>query len=142
MSYYDISYDITGIVQKVEVRGMDIAKGKLILASSSAGNKISTGNKAKQLLSKTKRVIEDASAVSKELAQHRADSVMEDIAYRYGSLQCGCVGLPEMTPGHFIRITDLGEPCNARFYVTNVVHKISDYEGYQMQITAKAASLS
>lgn len=139
---YVISYDMTGLVKKVEVRGMDVSKGALVTATASASNKISMGNKAKSLISETKRVVLDANATSKEAAQYRADSVLEDISYRFGSLECNCIGIPELMPGHFIRITDLGEPCNTDFYVTHTRHIINDHDGYHTQITAKAAALN
>lgn len=139
---YNITYDMTGLVKKVEVRGMDVTKGMLVTATASASNKISTGNKAKSLLSQTSRVVLDAGATSKKSAQYRADSILEDISYRFGSLECRCIGMPELTPGHFIRITDLGEPCNTDFYVTHTRHIMSDNGGYYTQIIAKAAALS
>ena len=138
---YTITYDMTGLVKKVEVRGMDVTKGMLVTATASTSNKISTGNKAKSLISHTSRVVIDAGVTSKEAAQYRADSVLEDISYRFGSLECDCIGLPELMPGHFIRITDLGEPCNTDFYVTHTRHIINDHDGYHTQITAKAATL-
>jgi phage protein D len=139
---YDITYDMTGIVKKVEVRGVDIAKGNLVTAAATVSNKISKGNKAKSLINQTAKVVVDANAVSKDQAQYRADSIMEDIAYRFGSLECECIGMPELMPGHFIRISDLGEPCNTDFYITHTRHVLNDYDGYHTYITAKAASLS
>jgi phage protein D len=139
---YDITYDMTGLVKKVEVRGVDVARGNMVTAAASASNRISKGNKAKSLISHTKKVVVDANAVSKEQAQYRADSIMEDIAYRFGSLTCECVGMPELMPGHFIKIADLGEPGNADFYITHARHVLSDYNGYRTYLTAKASSLS
>ncbi len=138
---YDISYDITGLVKTVEVRGMDTAKAKAVSVKKKVSNTISTGNKAKALIDNVSKVIIDAAAITKEQAQYKANSVMEDIAYRFGTLQCKCVGLPELMPGNFIRISDLGTPCDNRFYMTNVKHVITDTEGYVTYITAKAAEL-
>jgi len=138
---YDISYDITGLVRTVEVRGMDTAKAKAVSAKKKISNTISTGNKAKAIIDNAARVIIDAAAVTKEQAQLKANSLMEDIAYRFGTLQCKCVGLPELMPGNFIRIDDFGTPCDNRFYMTNVKHVITDTEGYVTYITAKAAEL-
>lgn len=138
---YDISYDITGLVKKVEVRGVDTAKGSVVSAVTSVSNKISKGNKAKSLINKTQRVVLDANAVSKDMAKQRAESVMEEISYRFGSLTCECIGMPELMPGHFIKIDDLGEPCETSFYVTHTKHTITDYDGYHIQLTAKAAAL-
>jgi phage protein D len=87
-------------------------------------------------------VVIDANAISKDQAQYRADSLMEDISYRFGSLECTCVGIPELKPGHFIKITGLGEPCDNKFYVTHARHIMSDEHGYVTRITAIAAALT
>ena len=138
---YDITYDMTGLVKSVEVRGMDTAKGVMVSATKKASNKISTGNKAKSLISQTQKVVVDANAITQEQAQYRADSLMEDISYRFGSLECICIGIPELMPGHFIKITGLGGPCENSFYITHVKHVISDSDGYETHITAIAALL-
>lgn len=138
---YDICYDITGLVRTVEVRGMDTAKAKAVSAKKKVSNTISTGNKAKALIDSASKVIIDAAAITREQAQYKANSVMEETAYRFGTLQCKCVGLPELMPGHFIKIGGMGSPCDNRFYMTHVRHVMTDTEGYLTYITAKAAQL-
>lgn len=138
---YDLTYDITGLVKSVEVRGMDTSKAAMVSAVKNVSNKISTGNRAKALIGQTHRIVIDANAVSKEQAQYRADSLMEEISYRFGTLVCDCVGIPELKPGHFIRLTDFGGPCDNRFYITQVRHSMSSEDGYQTHFTAVAAAL-
>lgn len=139
---YDITYDMTGLVKTVEVRGMDTAKAQMVSATNNTSNKISTGNKAKSLISQSKKVVIDANAISKDQAQYRADSLMEDISYRFGSLECTCMGIPELKPGHFIKFKGLGSPCDNTFYITNAKHIMSDEGGYVTRITGVAAALS
>lgn len=139
---YDITYDITGLVKSVEVRGMDTAKAELVSAVQKASNKISTGNRAKALINQSEKIVADAGAIAKEQAQYRAQSMMEEISYRFGTLACTCTGIPELKPGHFIRITGLGGPCDNRFYVTQARHDLSDEGGYLTHITAVAATLA
>ncbi len=141
LSFYDISYDITGLVKKVEVRGMDASKGQVISAVKQVSNKISLGTRAKSLIGKTEKVVMDAGVYSKEQAQYRADSLMEEMSYRFGNLECECVGLPELMPGHFVDIAGLSQGCDNRFYITNATHVINDTEGYKTFLTGKAASL-
>lgn len=138
---YDITYDITGLVKSVEVRGMDTAKAELVSDKQKVSNKISTGSKAKALIGQSEKNVIDAAAISKEQAQYRAQAMMEDISYRFGSLEGTCTGIPELKPGHFIRLTGLGEPCDNRFYVTRTRHDLSDDGGYRTHITAITASL-
>jgi len=139
--FYRIGYDITGLVKSVEVRGMDTAKGVVVSAKSKASNKISVGNKAKSLISQTQKIYIDANSVTKKTAEQRADAIMEDIAYRFGNLECECIGIPEIKPGYFIEIADLGKPAENKFYVTNVRHVMTDQGGYRTMITGKAATL-
>lgn len=138
---YEIEYDITGLVNRVEVRGMDAGKGSMLSASNKCSNKLSKGNKVKSLLSQSKRVYIDAASDSKEEAQYRADSLMEDISYRLGSLECDCVGMPELKPGEFIRIKGLGSPADNQFYLTNVTHSLTDTDGFHTKLVGIAASI-
>lgn len=141
MSYYDIAYDITGLVKKMEVRGMDVSKGQMFSGIQQVSNKISLGSRAKSLIGKTEKIVIDGGVFSKDQAKYRGESLMEEISYRFGSLECECVGLPELKPGHFVDIKDLGEGCDNRFYITNTRHVLTDEEGYKTYLTGKAASL-
>lgn len=140
--YYNISYDITGLVKSVEVRGMDTAKGTMVTAISSASNKTSMGNKTKALIAQSQKVYIDPGATAKKTAQQRADSLMEDISYRFGYLEGECIGIPELKPGFNIEIAGMGKPVDNQFYLTNVRHVLSDKDGYRTMITGKAAALS
>lgn len=138
---YDIGYDMTGLVKKVEARGADSDKGTVFSASGKYTNKISVGSRAKSLISQTEKVYVDASITSREQAQYRADSLLEAMSYRFGTLEAECVGLPELKPGYFIKIEGLGMPADNRFYLTGVRHLISDDGGYRTRITGSAAGL-
>lgn len=138
---YDISYDITGLVQEVEARGTDHSRGGVFSASSKLKNKISTGNKAKALLSGTKHIYTDSGIHSREQAQYRADALAEETAVKFGGLRADCPGLPELKPGNFVATEGLAGPADNIFYITNVVHRISDEEGYHTRITGNAGSL-
>lgn len=96
---FDIGYDITGLVEQVEVRGMDTGKAKVIQAKEKIKNKISTGSHAKALLKGSVKVYTDPSVASKAEAQNRAEFLAEQTAYRFGSADCKSVGLPELIPG-------------------------------------------
>lgn len=139
--YYNVSYDITGLVKSVEVRGMDTAKGTVVTAISSASNKTSMGNKTKTLIAQSQKIYIDPNATTKKAAQQRADSLMEDISYRFGHLEGECIGIPELKPGFNIEIAGMGKPVDNQFYLTNVRHVLSDKDGYRTIITGKAAAL-
>ena len=141
MHSFDISYDLTGLVEKVVVRGMDVSKAKLISAKKKFSNKISDGSKAKPLLKDSQKVYIDSTITSKEEAEDRANSLMETISYRYGTLECEMVGLPELLPGHFIKLTGLGEPAENTFYINRICHVLGKDGQYDTRITAVSAGI-
>ena len=140
MTYFDVSYDLTGLVEKVIVRGMDVAKAQVISAEKKFSNKISQGNKAKPLLSGSQKVYIDSTVSSKEEAEDRAGSLMETMSYRYGKLECGMIGIPELQPGYFLELSGLGEGADNKFYINRVRHVLSKDGYYETRLEGQAAS--
>ncbi len=141
MHNFDVSYDLTGLVEKVIVRGMDVSKAKVITSQKKVSNKISKGNKAKPLLMNSQKVYIDSTITSKQEADDRVDSLIEAMSYRYGTLECELVGIPELLPGYFITLTGLGDNLRNKFYIHRIRH-ILDKEGhYDTRITAVSASI-
>ncbi|MDE5590540.1 MAG: hypothetical protein K2J60_15615 [Acetatifactor sp.] len=138
---YDVGYDLTGIVGKVEVRGMDVGKSKMISSSKKLQNKISQGNKAKPLVSKTQKVYIDPTVSSQKDAGYRAEYLMEDISYRLGTLEAEFIGLPELTPGRFLKIKGLGTAASNTFYLVTVRHIMDSQRKYVTKVVGKAASM-
>lgn len=141
MHSFDISYDLTGLVEKVVVRGMDVSKAKLISAQKKYSNKISGGSKAKPILKDSQKVYIDATITSKEEAEDRVNSLMEAMSYRYGTMECELLGLPELLPGHFIRLTGLGEPAENLFYINRIRHVMGKGGNFDTRISAVSAGL-
>lgn len=140
ISTFDISYSVTGLVDKVEVRALDAGTGKTIAASIKRSGSLSLGSKAKALLSKSLKVYLDPTVYSKSMAEARAASLMETMSYRFGEFTCECVGIPDLVPGRFLRIDGLGSGVNNTFYITRVTHKLSS-DGYTMELSGCAAEL-
>lgn len=141
MHSFDVSYDMTGLVEKVVVRGMDVSKAKAVAANKKFSNKISSGNKAKPLLKNSQKVYIDSTVSSKEEAEDRADSLMETMSYRYGTLECELVGIPELLPGHFMNLDGLGKELKNKFYIQRIRHILSKDGQFDTKITAAAASM-
>lgn len=138
---FEVGYDITGLVESVEVRGMDAGKSSAITKTQKLQNTISKGSKAKSLLSKTEKVYIDPTIASATEAGYRAAYLAEDISYRLGTLEAETVGIPELTPGRFVKIRNLGTAASNTFYVVNVRHIMDSERGYLTRITGKAASI-
>ncbi len=139
MYSFDIAYDITGLVNKITVRATDVSKAKVIQAAQK--NQNSLPNKAKALIKSNEKIYIDASVTSKEEAEYRAQSLMETVSYRFGSLECELQGLPEYLPGYFIEFKGLGEGINNRFYVSRVIHQMTQEGKYIVKLEGKAAGL-
>lgn len=120
---------------------MDVGKSKMISASKKTQNKLSQGNKAKPLISKSQKVYIDPTISSKEEAGYRAEYLMEDISYRLGSLEAEFIGIPELTPGRFLKIRGLGTGASNTFYLTRVRHILDGEKGYTAKVEGKAASM-
>ncbi len=137
---FDIRYDITGMVESIEARGMDVAKGEMISAEVkySTGN-LSQGNYAAAMLKGSKRVYIDASIRSKDDAESRAKSLYEAMSYRYGSFECQLFGLPEFLPGYFYDFSGVSTGADNTFYVNRVIHTIDRDSRYLVKLFGVAA---
>lgn len=131
---FDISYDITGIVDKVIVRGMDVSKAKSIKSEKKLSNKLSQGNNAKQVISGSQKVYVDSTVSTKEDADARVNSLAEKISYRYGSMVCELIGLPILKPGYFIKLYGIGTGADNKFYLTRVKHEYTTEGRYRVII--------
>lgn len=138
---YRIGYDIRGQVQKVEIRSMDDREGKLIFGRKKFKNRLSQGNKAGALISQTEKVYIRPAVCDARSAVNRAEGFIDQIADRYGSLECECVGIPELEPGRCLEITGLSEPADNVFYITEVQHLMDSAHGYRTRIRGTAGSL-
>ena len=138
---FDVEYDVTGLVETIKARSTDVGKGRVIEAKQKLNQKISMGNKAKKLIKNSEKVYLDATINSKEEADYRVASLMEEMSYRFGSLQGSCVGMPEIMPGKFLRLKSLGEPVENKFYLEKVIHRIDSNRGFETVFYGKAASI-
>lgn len=138
---YDIEYDITGLVGAVEVRGVDVDKGSMVKSKVKNTNKLSLGSKAKSLISGQTKVYIDTSTDTKENADIRANSLMEDMSYRLGSLQMDVIGIPELLPGSYVEVSGIGSAISNKFYLTEVIHSVDMDGNFITRIIGKAATL-
>ena len=138
---FEVDYDITGLVGKVEVRATDAGKASAISSSKSLNNKISQGNMAKPLVKDTTKVYIDPTVSSKKDAQYRAEYLAEDISYRFGTLEAELMGIPELVPGRFIKLKGLGTAVSNTFYLVTVRHIMTGEGEFITKITGKAAKM-
>lgn len=139
---FDVGYDITGVVGEVKVRTIDIGKANKIEVKQKNQGKFSLGSKAKSLVAGQTYVYTDSSIETQEDANHRAAYIMEDISYRFGTLNMKLCGMPELVPGRFITLSGFGDGISNTFYLTDVIHEMNEADGYYTTIIGRAATLS
>ena len=83
----------------------------------------------------------DPTADSKKEAGYRAEYLAEDVAFRFGTLEAELIGLPDLVPGRYIKLVNMGDPVNNLFYIMSVKHTMNAEQGFSTRITAKAAGL-
>lgn len=138
---FDIGYDITGLAEQAEVRGMDNGTANVIMARQKINNKISTGSHARALLKGSGKVYTDPSVASKAEAQSRVQFLAEQISYRFGKAECKCIGIPELLPGRYLKLAGLGDHVDNHFYLQNVRHVLCREEGFLTYFEGKACAL-
>ena len=138
---YEITYDITGLAESIEVRSMDAGKAQLISTKASLNQKLSQQSKAKNLISQSKKSYIDPTVSSRKEAQYRLDYLKEDMMFRLGSLEAEFIGLPELIPGRFIKMKELGDMVSNTFYLTSVTHKMDTEYGFVTQVKGKASGV-
>ncbi|MDR0853280.1 MAG: hypothetical protein LBN34_02820 [Clostridiales Family XIII bacterium] len=131
---FRLGYSLTGMVEKIEVRSLDPGAGKIIKAKGKYEGKLSTKSKAKSLVKKSSRVYIDPTIFTQQQADARLESLMTQMSYRLGTLECECLGMPELVPGRFANIV-VGSPGDNNFYITNVVHEVSQAGMYTTKLT-------
>ncbi len=137
----ETAYDFTGVVESVTVRGVDVDKGRVVEAEKKNTNKLSIGSYAKNFVKGKKSINIDASVSTREEAEYRAGYIMDNAAYKLGSLDCETIGLPELKPGNYIVIKGFGKPVANTYYIVGVTHKIDQYSGFRTRVIAKTDSV-
>lgn len=137
---YDIGYDIGGIVKEVEVRGTDKKTGELISGIKKCGGTFSHGNRAGAVTEYKKAVYTDAAVETQEDARVKAEAAMDVQTWKYGRMQCECIGLPELKAGVYVEIAGMGTGPDNRFYITKAEHVLSGENGYRTKLTGYTAS--
>ena len=138
---FDIEYDITGQVGEVEVRATDTDNGNLIKASTKVSNEWSFGSKAAKMVKGHKMVYLDPSVHTQAEAESRKDYLVENTSYKFGTLNCETLGVPELIPGKFVEIKGLGDGASNVFYLTRVRHVMSKKGEYKCVLEGKAKDI-
>lgn len=128
------------LVNKVTVTGVDPMGEELVSASQSITGTFSQGNTAKKMLGESEMVFYDPYSIDATTAGNRAKSLLNAMTRDFGVVACTCMGIPELVPGEFVKLSGLMKEANGTFYISAVKHIYSD-EGYTTIFEARFHSL-
>ncbi len=126
----NISLRGAGLVENLEVVGINPENDQPITSVSKLPGKFSEGSSAKKMLSKTQRTYFDSNITSVEDAKKRAEILSDSIARDFGVLQLSCAGNPEIVPGRFIKLDGLMDIAKTTFYINKVNHNYTEEDGF------------
>lgn len=131
---WDISYNMTGLVEIVEVRGTDDASGSPLNLKSKLPMKFGKKSRAKDFIKGTRKVYIDPSIKDKTEGEHRLAQICSNIAERFGDLTIRTVGIPDLSPGNYILLSGFGDGVDNRFYIRTVEHRLGD-DGFETTLS-------
>lgn len=137
----NVEYDISGLTGQVEVRNTDPSTGKLIKSVKENKNTISLAGKATPIVSKTKQVYIDPTVFDQKDADARAEYLIEESSFRFGTAYITIIGIPYLVPGRFIELAGFGKGIDNTFYIHSARHIFDDERGYITELVAKTAAI-
>jgi len=137
----EVEYDITGLAETIEARGMDDGSGKVISVKEKLNNKISLGSKASGFIKGSEKIYIDPTIKSDNDATNRVKSIKEAVSFRFGTFKGTTIGIPDFIPGAFIKLEDMGAPVTNKFYIYSIHHKLNKIDGYLTDIVGQAANI-
>lgn len=128
------------LVKKIEVRSIDASSGKQISGEASPTGSYGSGSGPKKLMGASRQVYYEPGVKDSEEAKGRAKTRLDAGLSRFGTLECECVGIPELSPGRYVTLDKLSSRMNRKYYITYVRHVI-DGDGYRTFLKAEVDSL-
>lgn len=124
-------------VDEVVVRGWDTDKKVAIIGKWKvpSGIPLSTGNKsggetANKAYGSARMVVVDRPVHSQQEAEDIARSICDSISGNYLQADGLCYGQPELQPGAYVEIKNIGKRFSGEYYVTATTHVYTPSEGY------------
>jgi phage protein D len=134
-------------VDKVTVRGWDVKTKKEIVGQATSGEgapaigESKTGSAlAKQTWGEATHFITDHPVDTQGVAEHLAQSTLDDLAASFVHATGRCNGDPKLKAGGQISVTGVGDRFKGTYYVTAAEHRISAADGHMTSFTACSRS--
>jgi len=125
--------DASYLNQTFQVLGFDPKTGKAVSGKADAKSK---DENTAALGSPGEWYISDPSCTVAAQATGRAKSLAAQALARSQKAEIGCIGLPEILPGRFVKIDRVDSLANKKYYVTRVTHTY-DRSGFTTRLEAE-----
>lgn len=141
-SILNASLSVSGqsLVKKIVVRSVDEDSGEQIQGEATIQGTFGKGSGPKKLLGNSTQVFYEAGVRDANEAKARAKARIEAMADDFGEFQCECIGIPELAPGRFVKVSKLSSAANRKYYVRSVRH-VLNMDGFTTYIKAGVNSL-
>lgn len=136
----EANFNIMGMVKSVEMRSLNNASGEVIIGKSQSNTAYYNSTAASKIIENASKIIIDSTINSESEAKDRADVELDDIIWKFGIYKVEVIGIPELIPGRFVTIKDLGKNINKNVYITKVEHVINN-RGFKTKLEARCNKL-
>ncbi len=136
-----LSLQGAGLVQNIEVVGIDPQKDAAVSGKNKLTGKFSAGSTAKKMLSATQRTYFDSNVTSAADAKKRAQILADSITKDFGTISGTSIGLPELVPGRFVKIDGVMDDTNKSVYLQKVRHTYTLDGGFSTEFEGSIKTL-
>lgn len=135
-----LSLSAQPLAKKVVVRSIDENTGEQVQGEATMKGNFGKGSGSKKLMGESTQVYYEPGVKDANEAKTRAQTRIDAMADNFGEFQCECIGIPELAPGRFIKVTKLAGVADKKYYVQSVKH-VLNINGYTTHIRAGVNSL-
>ncbi|QZY54473.1 phage late control D family protein [Crassaminicella profunda] len=121
-------------ISEVTVKNYNEKEKKVIKGTANkiikAGKGKKTAKKTSSLINETTKIVIIDSSIKTEIeAKKRAEAELDKISMKFVTVRGECIGLPEIIPGRYIRLSKLSPEINNDYYILKVNHRV-DASGF------------
>lgn len=135
-----IKLDGSQLYKTAEVRSMEEGSEKGIKGEANISGTFSETGSATKFMGPSRQIFTEPDLKETGKAKQKAQEKLDVATESFASLECTCVGMPEIGPGRFIEINELSGTVNKKYYITKVTHNMGA-DGYKTNFSARMKSL-
>lgn len=136
---FDMELDTSKQIGKVTIGAIHDKNRNALQATVNKTSISSSGKTALKLMPELKNVsIESKDPLENEATGLKkiAQAIFDERAMSFVSGRGSCIGLPELVPGRYIKLSGLGKQVNGKYFISRVIHRF-DESGFTTQFEVK-----